>query len=88
MTKTAELVEITFDGRLIRASAGCTVAAALANAGVAAIRRSVSGDPRGVFCAMGACQECRVTINGVAHRRACMTVVAPGMVVDGGPADD
>jgi NADPH-dependent 2,4-dienoyl-CoA reductase/sulfur reductase-like enzyme len=49
-----------------------TVAAALENAGRSALRKSVTGQPRGVLCAMGICYECRVEIDGVAHRRACM----------------
>ncbi|MET0621230.1 MAG: FAD-dependent oxidoreductase [Thermoanaerobaculia bacterium] len=49
-----------------------TVAAALENAGRSILRRSVSGEPRGVLCAMGICFECRMDIGGVPHRRACM----------------
>ncbi len=49
-----------------------TVAAALENAGRSILRRSVSGEPRGVLCAMGVCFECRMDIGGVPHRRACM----------------
>jgi sarcosine oxidase subunit alpha len=30
---------------------------------------------------MGTCYECRVTIDGVAHRRACLVTVAEGMHV-------
>jgi len=30
---------------------------------------------------MGTCYECRVTIDGVAHRRACLVTVADGMHV-------
>jgi sarcosine oxidase subunit alpha len=30
---------------------------------------------------MGSCFECRVTIDGVAHRRACLVSVAEGMIV-------
>jgi sarcosine oxidase subunit alpha len=35
---------------------------------------------------MGVCQECRVTVNGMPDRRACMTLVREGMevVTDGG----
>ena len=49
-----------------------TVAAALENAGRSALRTSVTGEPRGVLCAMGVCYECRVEIDGVSQRRACM----------------
>ncbi len=35
---------------------------------------------------MGVCQECRVTVDGMPDRRACMTPVREGMevVTDGG----
>jgi sarcosine oxidase subunit alpha len=74
-------VTIVADGRSVRVAAGTTVATALLNLGVSSFRRSVSGEPRGPLCGMGTCYECRVTIDGVAHRRACLVVVAEGMHV-------
>jgi D-hydroxyproline dehydrogenase subunit gamma len=75
------LVTILADGRLVRVPAGVTVAAALLDLGLSAFRRSVSGDPRAPLCGMGTCYECRVTIDDVAHRRACLITVADGMHV-------
>jgi sarcosine oxidase subunit alpha len=49
--------------------------------GISAFRRSVDGTPRGPLCGMGICHECRVTIDGVAHRRACLVPVSEGMHV-------
>ena len=69
------------DGRDVRVPAGVSVAAALIDASVVAFRRSGSGQARGPVCGMGTCFECRVTIDGVAHRRSCLTVVADGMEV-------
>ena len=60
---------------------GVTLAAALLNAGHSAFRRSVQGEPRGPVCGMGICFECRVTIDGVPGRRACLELVRDGMVV-------
>ena len=77
----AERIEVQIDGRPVEVEAGVSVSAALWNAGVAAPRTSVSGSGRGPLCAMGICFECRVTIDGVSHRRACMTTVAPGMEI-------
>lgn len=79
-----ESVSLTLDGRTSSAPAGITVAAALANAGVNVCRTSVTGEPRGVLCAMGICFECRVTIDGAPHRRACMEIVREGMLVETG----
>ncbi len=81
-----ESVRLTVDGRAVLAEAGVTVAAALWNAGVLGLRRSVGGEARGVLCAMGICYECRVGIDGVPHRRACMELVADGMVIGTGAA--
>ena len=80
------MTEIMVNGRRVRVQAGTTVASALLNADVAVFRRSSHGDGRGPLCGMGVCYECRVTIDGVPHQRACMTTVADGMVVeyDGG----
>lgn len=72
---------ILADGKSVRVAAGVTVAAALLDLGVSAFRRSVSGDPRAPLCGMGTCYECRVTIDGVAHRRACLVTVVDGMHV-------
>jgi len=75
------VIEITVDGRTLAVPAGTTVAVALLNHGVASFRASASGAPRGPLCAMGTCFECRVTIDGVAHRRACLTPCRPAMVI-------
>jgi sarcosine oxidase subunit alpha len=78
----AASVTIVADGRAVRVPAGVTVATALLDVGITAFRRSVSGEARGPLCGMGTCYECRVTIDGVAHRRACLVVVTEGMHVD------
>ena len=73
-------VRIVIDGTDHLARSGTVVAAALANAGVAA-RRSVTGEARTSLCGMGVCNECRVTIDGRPHQRACEIVVHEGMEV-------
>jgi sarcosine oxidase subunit alpha len=45
------------------------------------LRDAVDGAPRAPLGGMGVCFECRVTIDGVAHRRACLVPVAEGMIV-------
>jgi predicted molibdopterin-dependent oxidoreductase YjgC len=80
-----ETVDIRVDGRFVAVPRGVTVAAALVGLGHVSFRTSVSGQPRGPLCAMGTCFECRVTIGGAPHQRACMTLCRPGMeVVTGG----
>lgn len=77
----AEQVEIVVDGRRLRVRAGVPLASALVTVGVSAFRSSVSGEPRAPICAMGVCFECRVTVDGRAHQRACLLPCREGMVV-------
>ncbi len=77
----AERVRLTVDGRAVETEAGTSVLAVLWNEGHRAIRTSVAGEGRGPLCAMGTCHECRVTIDGVAHRRSCLVSVGEGMEV-------
>jgi NADPH-dependent 2,4-dienoyl-CoA reductase/sulfur reductase-like enzyme len=79
-----ERVRFTLDGRPAEAEGGTSLLAALWNAGRRAVRTSVSGEARGPLCGMGTCFECRVTIDGEPHRRACLETVREGMEV--GPA--
>lgn len=74
-------IELFIDDEPQWVERGATVAAALLDAGVTMFRTSVAGEPRAALCGMGICYECRVTIDGVAHQRSCMTRVAPGMRV-------
>jgi sarcosine oxidase subunit alpha len=73
-------VTLTMNGRAVSVAHGTSVAAALLQAGVAA-RKSVSGELRNPFCAMGVCMECCATVNGVQHVRTCQLMVQPGMEV-------
>jgi predicted molibdopterin-dependent oxidoreductase YjgC len=72
---------IFVDREPLAAFAGESLAAALAAAGRLMLRRSPrSGAPRGGFCHMGTCQECRVIVDGEPVL-ACLTPVRDGMVV-------
>jgi predicted molibdopterin-dependent oxidoreductase YjgC len=63
--------------------AGETVAALLLAAGVRTFRRTAKSDePRGLYCGMGLCFDCLVTVNGAAHVRACVTPIAEGMTIE------
>lgn len=75
-------VQLDVDGEQVFAEPGITVAAALINAQRSALRTSVGGEPRGPVCGMGICYECRVTIDGIDHQRACLRVVVDGMRVE------
>ena len=74
-------VNIAVEDRGLTVDAGISVAAALLGAGITSFRRSVTGTARAPLCGMGMCQECRVTIDDVPHRRACLVIVENGMRV-------
>ena len=56
-----------------------TVAASLFDR---SLRTSPGGEPRGIFCAMGSCHECRATVDGRRGVRTCLSTLAEGMSVD------
>ncbi|MGO8759053.1 MAG: (2Fe-2S)-binding protein [Terracidiphilus sp.] len=72
-------IPITLNGKRLLVAKGTTLAAAAIMAGEPC-RVSVRGEPRAPLCGMGVCMECRMTVDGVAHRRACKVICAPGMV--------
>jgi sarcosine oxidase subunit alpha len=76
-------VNITVDGKPIEAYQGETVAAAMLAAGIRTFNKSHKHkQPRSLYCGMGVCYECLVTINGVHAQRACVTNVEEGMVIE------
>ena len=81
--RDGDAISVTFEvnGVACRAQSGITVAAALLNAGEWRFRRAEGNDMRGPLCGMGICHECRVTIDGTPHRRACLVTLVEGMVV-------
>jgi len=80
---TGRPMTIHFDGQPIAALEGETIAAALSAAGIVAFRRTASGAPRGLYCGMGACFDCIVSVDGRIGLRACLTKVAGGMRITG-----
>jgi sarcosine oxidase subunit alpha len=75
------IVHIRIDGTRVTVPLGTTVAAALANHGRLALRRSVRGEARGPLCGMGSCFECRATVDGRRQVRTCMVRCTDGMEV-------
>jgi predicted molibdopterin-dependent oxidoreductase YjgC len=73
---------IEINGQRKQANVGQTVAAALTEANVTTLRHTSGDAPRGLFCGMGVCFECLVTINDIPEQRACMTMIEPGMKIE------
>ncbi|MCP4692710.1 MAG: (2Fe-2S)-binding protein [Desulfobacterales bacterium] len=80
--ETAEKFEINVDGRPVAARAGWTIAEAMLAGGIRTCRETRNQAPRGVFCGMGVCYECRMIVNGTPNVRTCMTLAAPGCEVE------
>jgi len=78
---------VEIDGEVVPAYEGETVATVLLSSG----RRAFSpvadkGASKCLYCGIGLCHQCLVTVNGVWNLRACMTSVRPGMRIETRPA--
>jgi hypothetical protein len=74
--------EFIFDGREVSFSAGQTVGAALIAAGVYSWRTTRrAGKPRGLFCGIGVCFDCLISVDGVSNQRACLVAAQPALIV-------
>ena len=78
----AALLTITVDGEAVPAYPGETVATVLLAAGRRTFRHTDHAAPRGLFCGMGICYDCLVTVDGQPDVRACMTTVQAGMAIE------
>ena len=75
-------VIINVDGKSLDVIEGEMLAAALWANGLISLGHSPDTDcPRGIYCGIGHCYECRVTVDGVEDVRSCMTPVREGMRV-------
>jgi threonine dehydrogenase-like Zn-dependent dehydrogenase len=76
------LIRFRFDGTEIQAREGQSLAAALLTAGQARLATAPDGAPRGVWCGIGMCHECLVSVDGIAAVRACLCTARDGMRVE------
>ena len=76
----ARVIELTVDGEPAARAGGPEPGGGDPGAGAHTLRDSPGGSPRGLYCGIGVCQECRVLVDGVAVR-SCVTPVAAGMRV-------
>ncbi|MDA3789831.1 MAG: (2Fe-2S)-binding protein [Desulfobacula sp.] len=74
-------ITLMVNGKKNLAYEGESVHAALIAAGIKNFRASKTGKPRGIFCGMGICYECLVTIDNIPDQRACMTMVKDNMEI-------
>ena len=77
-------IKLTVDGEAIEAYEGETVAAALIASGRRVFHTIPGGQPRGIFCGIGVCFDCMVTVDDAERVRACITPVRDGMRISTG----
>ena len=76
-------ITISVDDAQLAAEPGTTVAGAMIAHGITAWRSTRKNErPRGLFCGIGACFDCLVTIDSVPNQRACMVRVCEGQQID------
>ncbi|MDD6347407.1 MAG: (2Fe-2S)-binding protein [Lachnospiraceae bacterium] len=76
-------ITIFFNGTPVTALEGESVAAALTAAGIRVFRYThKKHEPRGIFCAIGHCTDCVMTIDDVPDVKTCQTRVRDGMRIE------
>jgi len=82
MSRPIQSVEFTFNGEKFSAIPGQSIAAALFQANQHILRKTrMEGEERSIFCGIGICWDCVVTVNGIINQRSCLIEVQDGMVV-------
>lgn len=74
-------IRISFDGRQLTGREGQSIGGVLIAAGQRTWR-TAAGAERGIFCGIGICQDCVVTVNGTEGVRACQRTACGGDVVE------
>ncbi|CCH76495.1 conserved hypothetical protein [Nostocoides japonicum T1-X7] len=76
------LTTFRFDDRDVPYRPGQSVGAALTACDIRSWRTTPrEGRPRGLFCGIGICYDCLVTVDGMPNQRACLVLAADGMRV-------
>lgn len=79
----AATVTLFVNGQPLEARRGESLATALWANGILQLGGDgTSDDPRGMFCGIGHCYACRVTLDGVEDVRSCLVPVREGMQVN------
>lgn len=81
--KPANEVQIFVDGQPLMAREGEMIAAALIANGIHINRYTAhKHKPRGIYCAIGRCTDCIMTVDNVPNIRTCVTKVRDGMRIN------
>lgn len=86
--KNKNEITFTFNGKKYTGVEGDTIASALLANGIRKLRvHEETGAPRGIYCNIGHCFECRVIVNDAQGVRACMTEIQPNMIIESGKVE-
>jgi predicted molibdopterin-dependent oxidoreductase YjgC len=81
--KRGNKIHFTFDGKEVFGYEGETISAALHASDIVKLSESFrTHRPRGLFCAIGHCSSCLMTVDGIPNVRICVTNVKDGMIVE------
>ncbi len=82
LPKEKKKISIEVDGKKMDAYEGEPIAAVLWAAGIRDFRYTRKRkEPRGYFCGIGLCTDCKMIVNGVPNVRTCVTLVQDGMKI-------
>ncbi|MGN8277964.1 cyanide-forming glycine dehydrogenase subunit HcnA [Pseudomonas sp. SMV71] len=73
---------VCLDGQVVQAAEGETVLTVIQSLGQRQVARNDHDQLSGAYCGMGVCQCCLVKIDGRHKRRACQSLVRPGMRIE------
>ena len=75
-------IEVFINGKKIIAYEGELVSTVLQAEGISVFNhKHKTGKPSGIYCAMGVCYECLVSVDNVPNIRACQTLIQDHMVI-------
>ncbi|WJZ02617.1 (2Fe-2S)-binding protein [Corynebacterium freiburgense] len=76
-------IVVFLDGQQYEVTAGLSVAGFLLENGIRSWRSTrVHGKQRGLYCGIGACFDCLITVDSQPFQRACMVQLAEGMRIE------
>ncbi|MGP5690517.1 (2Fe-2S)-binding protein [Glutamicibacter ardleyensis] len=84
MTNPQQLITVNLNAIPVETEAGQSVGSVLMGQGIKAWRNTRNeGKPRGLFCGIGACYDCLITIDAESNQRACMVQARDSMNIEG-----
>lgn len=83
LVKREKSLKVIINGKITQAFEGELISTVLQAEGISILNhKHKTGRASGVYCAMGICYECLVTVDSVPNIRACQTLVKDQMVIE------